>query len=425
MSRRARHTVLFLILTLSTCGFACAPGADGDDGRVPVRLYLLLISAKQVEHYRWVEQTFEEQNPDVDVIFEQFPGSSLKDFEIKLKLRLASGKAPDVVGMSYTLAEELARLQYLARAPSEVEARVQGAARNEMIRSAPYFGGQCYGIVSDATPTVLYYNRSMFKEAGLDPDNPPASMDRLLQMADALTVRDGSGQPTRAGLSLRKTGFKPGIAEKWLTFLFSEGGEAFTPDGRRALFNNEQGRRALEMYRKVLFDKQIDSVKLEGDQQGFGQKKVAMFIREVHVIRWLQENYPDLDFGVAPIPAGTRSISAGGPYMFAVPSDSKHQDEAWRLITYLMSDPVYTRYSEIGGIVPTTSAVASLPQFRDDPMLNVFVRQEMKSVKPFPRFFQVMEILGAYIERFCYGQLTVEETLDRAEAEINALLAVA
>jgi hypothetical protein len=35
---------------------------------------------------------------------------------------------------------------------------------------------------------------------------------------------------------------------------------------------------------------------------------------------------------------------------------------------------------------------------------------------------RALETLGAYIERFCYGHLTIDQTLDRAEKEVNALL---
>lgn len=422
-----RHTkpLLSAFVCLILLFTGCASKDDAADGdRTELRLYLLSISVKQVEHYNWVEKTFEELHPDIDVVFEQFPGSSLKDFEIKLKLRLASKKAPDVVGVSYTLGAELAELGLLNEAPQFIVDEIQEVSRNEMIRTAPRFGDKWYGMVSDASPTALYYNKQMFREAGLDPERPPQTMEELVRYADLLTIRDDDGNPTRAGLSLRKTGFKVGIAEKYFTFLFSEGGRAFSDDGHRALFNDEHGRRALELYNEVLFEKNIDSVNLEGDQQGFGQGRAAMFIREVHVIRWLAENYPDLDFGVAPIPRGAASISAGGPYMFVVPEDSKVKEEAWQLVQYLMSEDVYRRYVSIGGIVPTINSVAEDSLITSDERMQVFVDQDMRAIGPFPRMFQATDILGAYLERFCYGQLSVEETLDRAEKDINALLAV-
>ena len=138
---------LFCLL-LAGCGGGAAPVLEGR--RTPVRLNLLLISAKQVEHFQWVEQAFEAENPNIDLIIEQFPGSSLKDFEIKLRLRFSSRQAPEVFHVHENVAAELARLGLLAPALPEVERFVQTESRTEMIRQAPYFAGTCFGITSDA-----------------------------------------------------------------------------------------------------------------------------------------------------------------------------------------------------------------------------------------------------------------------------------
>ncbi len=393
------------------------------DGRTPVRVFLLLISTGQVEFYDWAERAFEAENPDLDVIVEQFPGSSLKDFEIKLRLRFSSGQAPDLFHVNTNVAAELASLGLLAPAPPSVVDRVRRNSLNGFVEGAGRFDGTDYGIVSDGVWTALYYNKAMFREAGLDPERPPRTWDELIEMADRLTVRDASGAPTRAGLSLRKSGFKAGTAEKWMTFLFSAGGTAFSDDGSRATFDSPAGRAALGLYHTVLFDRRIDSVELEGDQQGFGQERVAMFIREPHVMGWLRDNYPDLEVGVAPIPRRDTSLSAAGTYMFAVSGDSPHPDPAWRFAEFLTSDSSYARYASAGGVLPMTASVASLPAYQGDPGMQVFLRQAARSTGGFPRANRAADILGAYIERFCYGHLTADQVLERATRDIDAVLA--
>jgi ABC-type glycerol-3-phosphate transport system substrate-binding protein len=149
-----------------------------------------------------------------------------------------------------------------------------------------------------------------------------------------------------------------------------------------------------------------------------------MFIREVHIMRWLAENYPDLDYGVANLPKGPLSISAGGAYMFVVSADSPHKDESWRYVQFLMSDEVYKRYAAIGGVIPTTKSVGELPEYRDDPRIRVFVEQELKSLEPFPRLQRAAEIVGEHLERYCYGYQTAEEFLVRAAEDVDAYLAV-
>ena len=415
--------MLILLMAVLLLGCHGERGNTPSDGRIPVRVFLLLISTRQGAYYRWAEQTYEARHPNVDIIIEQFPGSSLKDFEIKLRLRFSSKTAPDVFFAEETIIAEYARLELLAPAPPYIEERVQANSVNEMARRAPYIDDVCYGITNASVWTVLYYNKQMFRDAGLDPEQPPRTWDELIAYADTLTIRRADGTPTRAGFSLRKTGFKPGTADKWFTFLYAAGGRPFTEDGTRSLFNSEAGRAALDLYKTILFDKKIDSVDLEGDQQGFGQGRTAMFIREVHVVRWLEEHYPDLDYGVGPIPARETSISSGGSYLWVVSNDSPHRDAAWRFIEFLMEDEAYEEYASIGGIVPATRSVAALPRYSEDTHLKVFLEQQVAPPRSFRGIGRAGDIIGAYVERFCYGHLGAEEMLERAQRDVDALLA--
>jgi multiple sugar transport system substrate-binding protein len=420
--RLGRGLYFFLLVVFGLSGCTTGDGARTEDGRKRVQAYLLLISTKQVDYYEWAEKTYEKRHPDVDIVIEQFPGSSLKDYEIKLRLRYSSEQSPDLFFIQADLLSELVSLDLVEEAPPFIEKLVQEESRNAPIRRAPYFAGTCYGMTASASPTVLYYNRDMFREAGLDPDRPPQSWEELLEYAEKLTVHDENGNVTRAGLSLRKRGFKPGTAGKWFTFLFSAGGAGFTEGGRRAAFNSPAGREALRFYEKILFDKNLDSIELQGDQQGFGREKAAMFVREVHVVRWLEKNYPNLNFDVATLPRQDTSLSAGMPYVWSVSKQSAHPKEAWRFIEFLMSKEAYSRYAEIGGVVPVTKSVAEMPAFSEDPHLKTFLKQKIKSPEIFPRLGRAQSILGAYIERFAYGRMGVKKTLRRAERDVNALL---
>lgn len=400
----------------------CRTEGGTADGRIPIRIFLLLMSAKQTQYYQWAERTYEEANPNIDIIFEQFPGSSLKDYEIKLRLRFRSRQSPDIFMFRENILYEFYDSGLLAPAPDYIVKMVEENSLNDLVRSAPYYGGRCYGIVHDADWTALYYNKEMFEAAGLDPERPPRTWDELLAYAEKLTKRRPDGSITRAGISLRKTGYKPGTAEKWLTFFYSAGGKDFNEEGTEAYFNSPAGREAIELYGSILFDKRLDSVNLESDQQAFGQGRAAMFIREIHVIRWLEEHHPDIRYGVGPIPAEVNSLSAGGSYPMVVSNDSEHKEEAWRFVQWLMQDEPYARYVRTTQVLPCTKSVAALPEFQNDPDLKVFLDQQVYPPSKFPRAGRATDILGAYIERFSYGMIGPDEMLEQANQEIDALL---
>ncbi len=400
----------------------CQSGTGGSDGRIPIRVFLLLIAEEQTAYYQWAEETYEAEHPQVNIIFEQFAGTSLKDYEIKLRLRFRSRQSPDIFMYRENALFEFANRGLLAPAPDYIERIVQENSLNDLVRSAPYFNGICYGVVHDADWTALYYNKEMFREAGLDPEQPPETWDELLAYAKRLTKYRPDGSIRRAGLSLRKTGYKPGIAEKWLTFFYSAGGQDFNAAGTEAYFDSPAGRAAMELYQEVLFEEDIDATYMESGQQAFGQGRAAMFIREIHVVRWLRKRHPDIEFGVAPIPAKETSESGGGSYPMVVSNDSEHKAAAWRFIEFLMSDKAYAKYVRMAEVLPCTRSVARMPEFQNDPYLQVFLEQPVHPPAKLPNVERALSILGAYIERFCYGYMEPEEMLERATREINALL---
>lgn len=406
---------------------SCRPSADDADGRQSVRMFMLLLSTKQVDYYLQAEEEFERLNPDINVIFEQFPGSSLKDYEIKVRLRYASGKAPDIWAFRENELAQFVDLGLLAPAPDYIQALVDSNSVNDLVRSAPYFNGICYGITMAAGWQALYYNKGMFREVGLDPDSPPTNWDELVEYADRLTIRDDNGKVQRAGISLRKTGFKPGTAEKWLTFYYAAGGKAFNDDGSRVLIDSPAGEAAYELYQTIM-DRKIDALDTEGDQRGFGQGRVGMFIRELHVVDWLRTNYPEIEFGLAPIPpkdSTFSSLSSGGAYPMVVSSTAKYPEAAWRFLEFLASDEKYSQYIRMTQDIPVMKSVAEMPEFRDNELMQIFLSQE---VMPPPKYAYdrfSLEIMGEHIERFFYGYETGEQALQRSAVEINDQLRVA
>ena len=53
--------------------------------------------------------------------------------------------------------------------------------------------GKIWGLPTDMQSIVLFYNTRLFKEAGLDPDRPPASWEELVHYGQKLTKQEGAG----------------------------------------------------------------------------------------------------------------------------------------------------------------------------------------------------------------------------------------
>ena len=416
-----RTTLLSLLLLALSAG-CTHPEAPPADGRTPIRVALVMINTGQVGFYEWAEAEYEQRRPDIDIIIEQFPGTSLKDYEIKLRLQYASGQAPDIWSFRENELAPYVELGLLAPAPASIQALVESNSINDMVQQAPFFNGVCYGITQHAGWQILYYNKTHFREAGLT--DPPTTWPALIDYARRLAQYAPDGRLTRAGLSLRKTGYKQGTAEKWLTFFYSAGGMPFNEDGTESLFDSPAGHAAFNLYGTILAEN-LDTTEHEGDQRGFGQGHVAMFIREDHVIAWLNEHYPNLEYGVAALPAldsTMTSFSSGGAFPMVVSSTSNHQNEAWAFLSFLFEDDVYLRYIRAVQAQPLLTSIAQRDEFISHPQLSTYARQAVYVPPKFPHDRNSLEIIGTYVERFVYGRISAEEALRRMDEEITRQL---
>ena len=105
--------------------------------------------------------------------------------------------------------------------------------------------GKTWGIpLNNDVWEELYYNKDMFKAAGLDPEKPPMTWDELLADAEKL-----NNPPNQYGISIMGNG-------EWATcimdsFIYSNGGSVLTSDGNTAAINQAESVAALAYLKKL------------------------------------------------------------------------------------------------------------------------------------------------------------------------------
>lgn len=222
----------------------------------------------------------------------------------------------------------------------------------------------------------LFYNRTMFREAGLDPDKPPRTWKELEQYAAKLTIYDKQGRLIHAG-----------FAPVWGTSLlyqyaWQKGGDVMNPDASRVTFNSKEWVDSLTWI--VSF---VDKYKLQSlliFSSGFGvyaqdpfiSGKVAMLEHGCWFLQALEKYAPDMDYGVAPIPIpenGKPACLAAG-FALAIPQGSKHPKEAWEFIKYSTSPPAQLSIAKIVKCIPANRIAATDDYFMKDPHWSVFVK---------------------------------------------------
>jgi multiple sugar transport system substrate-binding protein len=366
---------------------------------------------------------YSDKHPGIKVEFRSFSGS-LMDMETKLLLVLSRGVGePDIFITEYSSAYTWASSGWLQELPGDLVKTMEGEIAYEALAKPVTIKNKMIGIPWTLASFVLAYNKAYFAEAGLT--GPPKTWDELISYAQKLTKYDANGRITRSGWSIRKSGHPQGIAAKWSQFYYAAGGEKlFDQDG--VYFNNKAARDALQLYLDAIYKYKVDAFDLEGDYTGFGKGLNAMVFREPQTLSLLYHRYPNFDFGVAGVPAKARPATLLTGLIAVVNKHSKHQKEVWDYLRWFYQPEQVSRWTCQMSAPPMFKKAAKNKCF-DKELFQVEIRQSQDSKNvfvdpPVNGSFEMLSVLGKYIEKVCYRNMGIDDALSAAEKEIATLL---
>src|SRR5678810_135862 len=151
---------------------------------------------------------FGKENPDIKV--NPIYSGTYQESIVKALTAVKSGKPPQLAVLlstdMFSLIDEEAIVPIDDIANSADDRKwLDGFYKSFMLNSRT--GGKTWGIPFQRSTIVLYWNKEAFKEAGLDPNKPPATWAEQIEFARKLTRRDGSGNVTQWGLEVPSSGF--------------------------------------------------------------------------------------------------------------------------------------------------------------------------------------------------------------------------
>ena len=199
--------------------------------------------------------------------------------------------------------------------------------------------GHTWALPTTPTATALYWNKNLFKEAGLNPEVPPKTFKELETFSERLTKKDKNGKIIRIG-------FLPSWPS-WAFGLYGVifGGKWGEPDGKSITANNPKNIEAwnwAQSFIKKLGGKNIQTFQEEfGNYQGpnnpFYTGKIALEVNGVWEGNFIPRFAPDLKWAVAPMPSKDgKLITIVDTDCILIPKGSKHPKEAFEFIKWLM-----------------------------------------------------------------------------------------
>src|SRR5437867_3526317 len=218
-----------------------APLARGAPASKPVKLVVWgLPSGEETKGLDAAIREFERRNPRIAVQNLSMGAGGMN--AQKLMTSIVGNVPPDLVHQDrFTVGDWASRDTFTPLDGFIARDRGPDPIRSEEFYPACWseamYHGHLYAVPFSTDDRGLYWNKALFREAGLDPEKPPQSWDELLSDAKRLTKMRPDG-------SFEQIGFipiVPGFSNSWLyLYNWQNGGEFMSPDGRRCTLDNPQ-----------------------------------------------------------------------------------------------------------------------------------------------------------------------------------------
>lgn len=294
---------------------------------------------------------FEKENPNVELKWVDVPATAM---EQKLLAAVASGRPPAAVNLSSDMTVKLVE-------QGALELLDLSAAQKKLYFASPLntftFDGKVMGVPWYWAPKVVAYNTEIFRKAGLDPNNPPRTIQTLI--AAAKQIKDKTGM----------YGFMPNISGINMLYLFQEAGLPILK-GDKAVFNSAEHVKLLQtyvdLYKKGYIPEDTMRRGFTAATELFSAGKLGMLITGPQfILRVQNDNKAIYDVTkVAPYPINIAGNVIHTPLMgFTVPKGVRDKALAQKLALFLTNDVNQLQFSRVTKTTFPSTVKASTDKF--------------------------------------------------------------
>jgi multiple sugar transport system substrate-binding protein len=314
----------------------------------------------------YVIPTFEERMADEGrEVTVQFTGRGVDDeaFKAQLALDLASGTGADIMSIDGIWVGEFVTAGYLeplnALVGPEAEDWEGWAEIPEAVQANMAYEDEQYGIPAGTDGRVLYYNRQLFADAGLDEDWQPTSWDELIETAQ--TLRSELPEVTPLQINAGTAMGEATTMQGFLPLLAGTGQRIYDESSGMWLGDTQELRDVLQLYAEIYGDDALGSTDLQIQGDGRDRSFEAFAAGDIAVLAEGDYFWRDVinpDGGVAPmdgrdevvgwahIPArspgegveGQDMVSFSGGGGRVINPGTDYPLEAWELLTFMNSE---------------------------------------------------------------------------------------
>ncbi|WP_206184736.1 extracellular solute-binding protein [Thermoactinospora rubra] len=394
-----------------------APSARG-----PIKIWL----SNNKEEVAWgtaMAEAWNKAHADQKITVEEIPAG--KTSEEVISAAITAGNAPCLVFNTAPAAVPqfqkqggLVPLSDFADGASYIEARTGQAATQYKSPDGKY-----YQLPWKSNPVMIFYNKEVFKKAGIDSENPPLSTYEEFLATSRKLVSSGAAE---AAIYPAPSGE---FFQSWFDFypLFAaETDGKQLVEGGKAQFDSPEGHRVAAFWKTLYDEKLAPKEKYNGD--AFADGKAAMSI----VGPWAVAVYGEkIDWGVAPLPTSTGKPAASVKTFsdaknVAMYSACRNRATAWDVLKFATSKEQDGALLEATGQMPLRQNLPATygDYFAKNPDYVTFADQAARTVEVpnVPNSITIWQTFrDAYSSAVIFGTTPPAEAFKAARDKIDAL----
>ncbi|MEU9061669.1 extracellular solute-binding protein [Streptomyces sp. NPDC048430] len=361
----ATALVATLALAATACGSDDESGGSKSSGELSgtVTWWDTSNVGSEDKVFKKIAEGFEKKHPKVDVKYVNVPfGEAQNKFKNAAQ---ANSGAPDVIRSEVAWTPEFADLGYLAPLDGTAALKDEGDFLEQAAASTEY-KGKTYAVPQVIDSMGIFYNKKMFKDAGVE---PPAKIADLKSIAKKIKEKTG-----KTGLYLRGDD-----SYYFLSFLYGEGGDLVDAGSKTVTVDNAEGTKAFGVVKDLVDSGAAKTDATDGWENmmsSFKNGDVAMMINGPWAVADTltgKEFTDKANLGISTVPAGSAAQGAPqGGHNLGVYAGSKNLDASYAFVEYMTSVETQAQTAGELNLLPTRTSAYAKKEAVDSEIVQFF-----------------------------------------------------
>jgi len=413
------------LLTLPGCGGGDS-GGGGGGGPVTLRWSMWSDTPEERKIWQGLADAVTRKYPDIKVKLET---TTFMNYWDKLQTQIASQTQADIVGMQAQRMPGFAARGALQSMKGEIDKNPSVDFKDffPVIEEALSYKGEVHALAYDLGPPLLYYNKALFKQAGVPvpSSSEPMSWDDFKATARKLTDT-GS----------RQYGYVQGFTFDWvIPWIWSNGGDYMNADATKSTLNSPESMEAMQFLSDLFLKDKVAAPITDLANPNFGLErffsgKVGMHMDGPWQIVNIRTK-AKFDFDVAPIPAGKAgSLGWAAGSGFGISKATKDTDSVFKAISVITGKPALAGLTRAGRGYPARQSAVPIFESKSPPKHAAVVQKVLNSdigtTKPFraTATWQETDVMltQELIPAIFLGNPSLESAVPKVTAKFDSLL---